>query len=186
MGLLEVVIVGCALSMDVFTMSVYKGLSIKKLTNSKILLVGIYFGASHLIAPLLGYLIGTEFEALVGGIAHWIAFTLLVLIGIKMLADAAIPEKYNPAEGLNFKSMFPLTIATSIDAFAIGITFSLLTVNITSAILIIASITFCFAVIGVKLGHKFGVKKYKRWVEALAGLILIGMGIKTLLDYFYY
>lgn len=126
--------------------------------------------------------IGTTFESLVTEIDHWIAFGLLVFIGINMLKEAFSNDSENCNDNIDFKSMVVLAIAISIDALAVGITFAFLQTNIILATLAIGIITFVICIIGVKIGNKFG-DKYERKAETVGGLILIFMGIKILLEH---
>ena len=182
MGILEVVLVAIGLAMDAFAVSICKGLSMKKMSWKKAIIVGGYFGIFQGLMPVIGYFLGTTFENLVTKIDHWIAFVLLVFIGINMLKEAFGNESENCNDNVDFKTMVVLAIATSIDALAVGITFAFLKTNIVLASILIAIITFVVCIIGVKIGNKFG-DKYERKAETVGGLILIFMGIKILLEH---
>lgn len=182
MGVLEIVLISIGLAMDAFAVSICKGLSMKKMSWKKALIVALYFGIFQGVMPVIGYLLGTSFESLVTKIDHWIAFGLLLLIGINMLKEAFGNEAESCNDNVDFKTMVVLAIATSIDALAIGITFAFLQVNIIFASLMIGVITFVICIIGVKIGNKFG-DKYERKAETVGGLILILMGIKILLEH---
>lgn len=182
MGILEIILVAIGLAMDAFAVSICKGLSMKKMNWRKAIIVGAYFGVFQGLMPIIGYFLGTTFETFVTKIDHWIAFGLLVFIGINMLKEAFSEETENCNDNVDFKTMIILAIATSIDALAVGITFAFLGVNILSSAVIIAIITFLVCVIGVKIGNKFG-DKYERKAEIVGGLILILMGIKILLEH---
>ena len=182
MGILEVVLVAIGLAMDAFAVSICKGLSMKKMSWKKAIIVGGYFGIFQGLMPVIGYFLGTTFENLVTKIDHWIAFVLLVFIGINMLKEAFGNEAENCNDNVDFKTMVVLAIATSIDALAVGITFAFLKTNIVLASILIAIITFVVCIIGVKIGNKFG-DKYERKAETVGGLILIFMGIKILLEH---
>ena len=182
MGILEVVLVAIGLAMDAFAVSICKGLSMKKMSWKKAIIVGGYFGIFQGLMPVIGYFLGTTFENLVTKIDHWIAFGLLVFIGINMLKEAFGKDCENCNDNVDFKTMLVLAIATSIDALAVGITFAFLKTNIVLASILIAIITFVVCIIGVKIGNKFG-DKYERKAETVGGLILIFMGIKILLEH---
>ena len=182
MGILEVVLIAIGLAMDAFAVSICKGLSMKKMSWKKAIIVGGYFGIFQGLMPVIGYFLGTTFENLVTKIDHWIAFVLLVFIGINMLKEAFGNESENCNDNVDFKTMVVLAIATSIDALAVGITFAFLKTNIVLASILIAIITFVVCIIGVKIGNKFG-DKYERKAETVGGLILILMGIKILLEH---
>ena len=182
MGALEVVLIAIGLAMDAFAVSICKGLSMKKMNWKKALIIGAYFGIFQGLMPVIGYFLGSTFESLVTKIDHWIAFGLLVFIGVNMLKEAFSKDSENCNDNIDFKTMVLLAIATSIDALAVGITFAFLKTNILLAGLSIGIITFVICVIGVKIGSKFG-NKYERKAETVGGLILILMGIKILLEH---
>lgn len=131
--------------------------------------------------PFIGYLIGTQFKIYITSIDHWIAFALLLFIGIKMIRESQCTyEKLE--DSFNLKNMTVLALATSIDALAVGITFAFLQVNIIFAISLIGITTFILSFIGVKIGNILGIK-LKSKAELAGGIILIGMGIKILLEH---
>lgn len=182
MGILEIIIIAIGLAMDAFAVSICKGLSMKKMSWKKGLIIGGYFGFFQALMPLIGYLLGIGFQDKVTGIDHWIAFILLGIIGINMIKEALSKEEEERNDSVNFKEMIVLAIATSIDALAVGITMAFLEVNIAIAITIIGIITFAISVIGVKIGNIFG-NKYEKKAEFAGGIILILMGIKILLEH---
>lgn len=182
MGILEIILIAIGLAMDAFAVSICKGLSMKKMSWKKATIISGYFGIFQGIMPLIGYLLGTSFKSVVTKIDHWIAFGLLVFIGMNMLKEAFANETENFNDKIDFKTMIILAIATSIDALAVGITFAFLKTNIAVASFIIIVITFVISALGVKIGNKFG-DKYERKAEAVGGLILIFMGIKILLEH---
>lgn len=181
MGLWELLIIAVGLSMDAFAVSVCKGLSVKKVQKTHIIIVGLYFGGFQALMPLIGYLLGSSFQSLVESIDHWIAFLLLAFIGANMIRESRSESEQLDAS-FSAKSMFPLAIATSIDALAVGITFAFLNVHIVPAVSFIGSITFILSAVGLKLGNTFGAK-YKSKAEFAGGLVLILMGIKILLEH---
>ena len=131
---------------------------------------------------LLGYFLGTTFEGVVTNIDHWIAFILLSIIGIKMVKESFSKETKNYNDDVSVKTMLILSIATSIDALAVGITFAFLQTNIVLAAILIGLVTFILSVIGVKIGNQFGIK-YEKRAEIIGGIILILIGIKILLEH---
>lgn len=182
MDVLEILLIAVGLAMDAFAVSVCKGLSMKKMSWNKAIIVGLYFGIFQGLMPVIGFLLGTSFASLVIQIDHWIAFVLLGFIGGNMLKEAFSNESENRNDNVDFKTMIVLAIATSIDALAIGITFAFLKVNLILSVLMIGIITFILSIIGVKIGNKFG-DRYERKAEMAGGLILILMGIKILLEH---
>ena len=181
MGLIEILILAIGLSMDAFAVSICKGLSVKKLSPKHCLIAGLYFGGFQAGMPLLGYLLGTQFESLITNIYHWIAFVLLGLIGTNMIKESfGKPDELD--DSFSVRAMIPLAIATSIDALAIGVTFACLKVEILSAVTLIGVTTFVLSAIGVKIGNVFGCK-FKSKAEFIGGAVLILMGLKILLEH---
>lgn len=180
MGLLELFILAVGLSMDAFAVSICKGLSLGKIRLKHMCIAGAWFGGFQALMPLLGYLLGSFFADFVTKYAHWIAFALLAFLGGKMIKEALGSEERVDAS-MDIRSMLLLAIATSIDAFAVGVSFAFLQVSIVPAISFIGSITFVCSAVGVKVGSIFGMK-YKSKAELCGGVILILIGIKTMLD----
>ena len=173
MNILDILFIGLGLSMDAFAVSVCKGLAMKKMNVKKALICGLY----------LGYLLGSGFKNVVSSIDHWIAFVLLGIIGINRIKEAKSCDVVNDA--MDVKTMVTLSVATSIDALAIGVTFAFLKVNIVPAISIIGLITFVCCFTGVKLGSIFG-KKLKTKAEVMGGLVLILIGTKILIEHLFF
>lgn len=181
MGLLELFILAVGLSMDAFAVSICKGLSVRKLRPKHSLITGLYFGGFQAGMPLIGYLLGTQFESLITSIDHWIAFVLLGIIGVNMIRESfGEPEELN--DSFSFRTMLPLAIATSIDALAVGVTFAFLRVDIIPAVSFIGITTFVLSAIGVKIGNVFGAK-FKSKAEFIGGAVLVLMGLKILLEH---
>ena len=180
MGLTEIFLVGIGLSMDAFAVSICKGLKMHKLNLMQTALISFFFGFFQALMPFLGWLIGTSFYRYVEKVDHWIAFFLLAVIGIKMIIEAFKNEEETDI-GFDLKELFLLAIATSIDAFAVGITFAFLKIDIFISVLIIGITTFVFSATGVFIGHKFG-EICKRKAEVAGGVILLLIGIKILLE----
>lgn len=182
MSLFDLFLLAVGLSMDAFAVSVCKGLALPKIDVKKTCIVGLWFGGFQAGMPLLGYLLGKQFEKYITSIDHWIAFILLGIIGISMLREAFSKEQEPENASLGVKTMLILAIATSIDALAVGITFAFLRVNIVPAVTFIGVITFLLSGIGVKVGNVFGMK-YKAKAEIAGGVLLILMGLKILLEH---
>lgn len=182
MGNLEIFLIAIGLAMDAFAVSICKGLSIKKINLKKICVIGAYFGIFQAGMPVIGYLLGKRFESFVIQIDHWIAFILLGFIGVNMIREALSKEIEENNDDLGFKTMIILSIATSIDALAIGITFAFLRVDILFSALITGIITFVISSLGVVIGNKFG-STYGKKAEFFGGLILIIIGIKILFEH---
>ena len=186
MGILELALIGVGLSMDAFAASVCKGLSMKKVDVKYGLVLAVFFGGFQALMPLLGWLLGSRFQQYITSIDHWVAFILLLILGAKMIIDAVREEDEGICQSdhmiFDFKEMFMLAIATSIDALAVGITFAFLQVKILSSVSLIGCITFCFSIGGVFIGNVFG-SRFKKPAAVAGGLILICIGTKILLEH---
>lgn len=182
MTLFNLFLIAVGLSMDAFAVSVCKGLAMEKAPLKKAAIAGIWFGGFQALMPLVGYLLGSQFEKYITSIDHWIAFILLGLIGGNMIKESFSKEEEETSSTMYFKEMFLLAVATSIDALAVGITFAFLQVNILPAVSLIGITTFVLSVIGVKVGNLFG-SRYKSRAELAGGIILILIGIKILLEH---
>lgn len=189
MGIIELLLTAIGLSMDAFAVSVCKGLGMKKLNYKQGIIIGLYFGVFQAAMPLIGYFLGSTFAKYINAFDHWIAFILLGFIGGKMLIDAikSKDEEEVLAEDkpLNHKELFVLAIATSIDALAVGIAFACLNVNLVSSVSMIGITTLILSFIGVCIGHKFG-NKFEKKAEIAGGLVLIGIGIKILIEHLFF
>ena len=182
MGAIEILLISIGLAMDAFAVSVCKGLAMKKMNWKKAAIIGLYFGIFQAVMPVIGYFLGTTFEKFITYVDHWVAFILLVGIGINMVKEAFNKESENRNDNVDMKTMLVLSIATSIDALAIGITFACLKIHIVMPVITIGLITFIISVIGVKIGNRFG-NKYEKKAEIMGGVILILLGIKILLEH---
>ena len=188
MGIGEICLLGVGLAMDAFAVSICKGLQMRKFQLKQALWMGIFFGGFQALMPLLGWLLGAMFAEHIMQYSHWIAFILLVFIGGKMLLESIRQKKESTEEvtgspdKVDFRELFLLAVATSIDALAVGVTFSMMPdVNIFLAILLIGLITLAISMIGVKIGNLFG-DRFEKQAGILGGCILIAIGVKILLE----
>ncbi|MCI8553026.1 MAG: manganese efflux pump [Lawsonibacter sp.] len=182
MQLYELFILAVSLSMDAFAVSICKGLSTGRPRLGHCLTCGGWFGGFQALMPLIGWLLGVRFQGMIVSIDHWIAFVLLALIGFNMVRESRGGEAEELDCSFSPRAMFPLAVATSIDALAVGVTFAFLQVDILPAVLFIGVTTFILSAAGVKVGAVFG-SRFKSKAELAGGLILIGMGIKILLEH---
>ena len=176
-------------SMDAFAVSICKGLSMRKATLKASAICGGWFGGFQALMPLIGYFVGSLFANAIQNFDHWVAFGLLALIGINMLREAFgkdEDEECGCSEAdLSFKTMFVMAIATSIDALAGGVSLAMDNMGLVKSMITIALIgivTFAMSAVGVKIGNVFG-SRYEKKAEAVGGFILIGLGIKVLIDH---
>ncbi len=183
MNFIDIFLIGVALSMDAFAVSICKGLSVKRVSAKHVLTVGVYFGGFQALMPTLGFLLGYKFESFITNIDHWIAFVLLAIIGGNMIREAlGKDEDDEKNDDFSFKAMLPLAVATSIDALAVGISFAFLGVDIVTAALLIGTTTFVLSGVGIFVGNIFG-SKYKSKAELAGGVVLILIGLKILLEH---
>lgn len=204
MSFFELFLLTVGLSMDAFAVAICSGLTMKKLNVKKSIIIGLYFGIFQAVMPVIGYLIATLFAELIITYDHWVAFILLVFLGMKMIIESLKKEGCSDREcpetvctdrkckgrierekeetSVKPSTMLPLAIATSIDALAVGVSFAFIHVSIVPAVSFIGVITFTLSVLGVKIGNVFGMR-YKSKAEVLGGIILILIGLKILLEH---
>ncbi|MCL2831556.1 MAG: manganese efflux pump MntP family protein [Treponema sp.] len=186
MSFLEIAIIAVGLSMDAFAVSVTLGLSVKKLTLIQFLIPGIFFGFFQALMPLIGYFGGTYFAYKIQFLDHWIAFILLGFIGGKMIKDSFSQDDEKPKNySFGFGAMLVMAVATSIDALAVGITFSFFALNIFIVIMITGLTTFIISTAGVKIGNFFG-ERFNFKMELIGGAFLILLGIKILIEHLFF
>lgn len=182
MGIAELVIIAVGLSMDAFAVSIGKGLSLRQIKLRHVLSVGLWFGGFQALMPLIGYLLGATFTAVVSDFDHWIAFFLLGIIGFNMIRDSFSKEEEKHDDDFSFRTMLMLAVATSIDALAVGVSFAFLSVDLWISVVLIGLITFAFSAVGLKIGNIFG-NKYKSKAEFTGGVVLVLMGVKILVEH---
>ena len=185
MNFVTLILLAFGLSMDAFAVSVSNGICYGRLKLKTIIIMAGAFGFFQGFMPLMGYILGLTFSEFIDTIDHWVAFLILLALGIHMMYEAA--KNYFSSKDecktnvCTNKSIFFQGIATSIDAFAAGVGFAFIDANIFFAVFTIAIITFLTSIAGVYIGRKFrGV--IKSYAELLGAVILIGIGIKLLLD----
>jgi len=183
MSLPTIFFIALALAMDAFAASIASGIAIKSLRIRHALTIAIWFGLFQAIMPLLGWFGGSELRSYISEIDHWVVFGLLSLIGCKMIYESfqlhPIETRFNPME---VHVLFLLSVATSLDAFAAGVSFALLHISVITPILIIGVVTFVLSFIGVWIGDR-GTHFFEKRIEMVAGLILIAIGINVLISH---
>ena len=182
MGFAELFLIGVGLSMDAFAAAVCKGLGMRTMRWRQGAVVALLFGGFQAAMPLLGWVLGRQFESYITSIDHWIAFVLLSLIGGNMIREALSREEEDCDPSLAPAAMLLLAVATSIDALAVGVTLAFLQVELIPAVTLIGVCTFLLSAAGVKIGHLFGMK-YKSRAELLGGAVLVLIGLKILLEH---
>lgn len=184
MSIAELILLSLGLAMDAFSVSVCKGLSMKKIDYKGAAATALFFGVFQGIMPLIGYFLGSRFEKFISTYSHWIAFILLGFIGGKMILEVikgSDDEESILEYKLDIKELFILAVATSIDALAVGVIFAAQKTNLLVSVSVIGGITFAVCLIGVIIGNRFG-SKYEKKAELAGGIVLILIGAKLLID----
>jgi len=183
MDIITVLIVALGLAMDAFAVSISSGLAIKKINIGHAFRIAFFFGAFQALMPVVGWLAGLGLKDFISAIDHWIAFVLLSVVGGKMIYESTFLDKEKEEKDtLNIYVLLILSIATSIDALAVGLTLSFLNVHIASPAIIIGIVTFVLSFLGVYIGDRFG-HFFESKIEIAGGVILIGIGIKILFQH---
>ena len=189
MTLVEIFLVGVGLSMDAFAVAICKGLAMPRVNRKQTLLIGLYFGVFQAVMPLTGWLLGSQFARRVTKMAPWIAFVLLAWIGGSMIRESLSKDEEEAEREerltVDHKELLMLAVATSIDALAVGVSFSMVEISISigAAVILIGCTTFVISLAGVFIGKAFGAK-YEKRAEFVGGAILILIGLKILLEHF--
>ena len=181
MKIYELILISIALSMDALSVSICKGLSIKYKFERNSLIIATSFSFFQMLMPLIGYFLVSKLSPILSDFNHLIASILLFIIGFNMIKESYQEENIKSA--LSISELLVLSLATSIDAMAVGITFSFLKVNLPLAIFLIGLMAFIFSLIGVNLGKIIG-KKFEKKAEILGGVVLIILSLKILLEHF--
>jgi putative Mn2+ efflux pump MntP len=182
--LLEIIGVAIGLAMDASAVSIADGISIKNIKQKDALRIALSFGLFQAIMPLIGWALGLSFRTFIESFDHWIAFGLLFVIGVHMILEAFQKKEPDCAKRncLNPKTLIVMSIATSIDALAAGISFSVLKMDIWLPIAIIGAITFVLSYVFLMTGNKLG-NRFGKGMDFIGGAILIAIGIKILLEH---
>lgn len=188
--MLAYVIAGFALAMDAFAVSVSAGICVADLRFRHALRAAFAFGFFQFAMPLLGFFLGSGFAAYIRGWDHWLAFGLLALVGAKMIKESfEIRDEASCSEDdlkkknvLDPRTLLVLAVATSIDALAVGVSYSVIGAPIWLAAGIIGVVTFALCLVGCEFGKRIGAR-FERWAEVAGGLALIGIGAKILIEH---
>lgn len=183
MSVFTIIFIALGLSFDAFAVSIVSGVSIRDLKIKNAFRIAIFFGLFQAFMPIMGFFLGGKLRSIISDIDHWVVFCILFLVGCKMIYEATRPKRNaDKKDPLNIYVLFLLSIATSLDAFSVGITFAFLKIAIIGPVIIIGVITFALSFFGVFLGNKTG-HFFERKIEALGGLILIAIGTKILIEH---
>ena len=184
MSLFTLLVIAVGVSADAFAVAIAKGLHMRRITVRDAGALAISFGLFQALMPLAGWLLGRTFRDYIVEVDHWIAFGLLVLIGIKMIREALSPadEGEDGSRGIRLRELLLLSVATSIDALAVGISFAFLDVAILPAVTLIGILTAVVTLLGVVIGHRAG-GRFGRPAEMVGGVILILIGTRILFEH---
>lgn len=179
-------LIGIGLSFDSFAVSVSCGLMKQEIKFKQAALVAGFLAFFQALFPIIGWFFGTKINSLIASVDHWIAFGLLAIIGVKMIIEGVKPEgilkNFNP---FNLRVLIGLSIATSIDALVVGLSFGFLDIPILFPVLVIGAVTFIAAMLGMLFGKNVPAKRSHKLI-ILGGIILIAIGIKTLVEHFWF
>lgn len=184
MGFVELFLLAVGLSMDAFSVSICKGLGMRRVNWRVTLALALAFGGFQAGMPVIGWAVGSQFMWLIEPVDHWIAFILLGFIGGNMIREALSDEEDDTGEvdHIDLTELLMLAVATSIDALTVGIAFASLSVNIWLSVALIGVTTFFFSIAGVLIGNQFGMR-YQKPAQIAGGVILILIGTKVLLEH---
>lgn len=187
MTIIDLIVISVALAMDAVAVSIAQGLRMRRPPWSAALLLAGAFGLFQAGMPLMGWLLSSWSAEIVGAAAPWVAFVLLALIGGHMIKEFFDHDDEDDSEDavrkVTLALVVPLAIATSIDAFAVGVTFGVLKVSIVPAVTLIGVITFALSLIAVLIGSRVG-QRLGKWAELAGGVVLILIGLRILLESF--
>jgi len=183
MDIITVIFIAFGLAMDAFAVSVANGITTKQLKINNALKMAMFFGSFQAFMPVLGWLAGLSLRGFISGVDHWMAFGLLSLIGCKMIYESVKTEAgEKEITALNIYVLLMLSVATSIDALAVGLSFAFLRISIATPVVVIGAVTFLLSFLGASLGSRLGHFLGKK-IEIIGGLILVGIGVKILVEH---
>lgn len=181
METLTILFIAVGLAMDAFAVSITSGFEMKRYDLNETLRIAVSFGFFQFLMPVLGWSAGVGIRAFISSVDHWVAFGLLGAIGGKMLFESMGPGR-RAGRAMDRRKLLALSLATSIDALAVGMSLSLLNIFIITPAIFIGIVTFLLSLLGVLIGHKFG-HFFENKARFAGGLILIGIGLKILIEH---
>ena len=183
MSWLNMLSIAVALAMDAFAVAVAVGLLLPKVTARHVYRLALHFGLFQFMMPILGWVAGFAVSQHVAAYDHWVAFGLLVLLGAKMLhgaiSETGIPAKPDPTRGL---MLIALSLATSVDALAVGLSLAFLRVSIWLPSVVIGLVAALLTVVGIRFGARLGAR-WRRWAALAGGVVLLIIGLRILLSH---
>jgi putative Mn2+ efflux pump MntP len=183
MNFFDILFLAVGLAMDAFAVSVSAGVKKEIRSFRPVFRLSFHFGLFQFMMPIIGWLVGFYIQSYIENFDHWIAFGLLAFIGGRMIYSSLDKDndtaKNNPSKGMN---LIILSVATSIDALAVGFSLAIVKVDIWYPSLLIGIITAIISLIGLEVGYRLGLKFGKK-MEIAGGVVLILIGLKILLEH---
>lgn len=172
--------IAVGLAMDAFAVSIAAGMAVETVTPRHVFRVGFHFGLFQFLMPIVGWLVGGSLAQQIGAYDHWVAFGLLAFVGGKMLWEARgekdCQSNRDPTRGL---TLITLSLATSIDALAVGLSMALLGVSVWLPSVVIGVVAAAMSALGITFGSRLG-SRWEHWAEAIGGVVLILIGLQVL------
>lgn len=183
-AMIEILLIPVSVAMDAFAVSIGKGLTVTRVRPVDVIKTALWFGGFQALFPLLGFFAANTFSKYVTAVDHWIIFALLAFIGGNMIREAFGEEEENSRETAQFdwRHMLPLAVACSIDAFAVGVSFAFMQVNIWFSVIVIGVVTGAFSAAGLYIGRVFGAR-WQKPAQIAGGAVLVLIGLKVLLEH---
>ena len=183
-AMIEILLISVSVDMDAFAVSIGKGLTVTRVRPVDAIKTALWFGGFQALFPLLGFFAANTFSKYVTAVDHWIIFALLAFIGGNMIREAFGEEEENSRETAQFdwRHMLPLAVACSIDAFAVGVSFAFMKVNIWFSVIVIGVVTGAFSAAGLYIGRVFGAR-WQKPAQIAGGAVLVLIGLKVLLEH---
>ena len=183
-AMIEILLISVSVAMDAFAVSIGKGLTVTRVRPVDVITTALWFGGFQALFPLLGFFAANTFSKYVTAVDHWIIFALLAFIGGNMIREAFGEEEENSRETAQFdwRHMLPLAVACSIDAFAVGVSFAFMKVNIWFSVIVISVVTGAFSTVGLYIGRVFGAR-WQKPAQIAGGAVLVLLGLKVLLEH---
>lgn len=183
-AMIEILLISVSVAMDAFAVSIGKGLTVTRVRPVDVIKTALWFGGFQALFPLLGFFAANTFSKYVTAVDHWIIFALLAFIGGNMIREAFGEEEENSRETAQFdwRHMLPLAVACSIDAFAVGVSFAFMKVNIWFSVIVISVVTGAFSTVGLYIGRVFGAR-WQKPAQIAGGAVLVLLGLKVPLEH---
>lgn len=185
MGIVGIILLAISLAMDCFSVSLASGMILKRIHRPTLLKMAFFFGLFQALMPLVGWFVAGLFSSLIRDYDHWIAFGLLSLLGVRMIIESFKKQEDCHFDPKRLSVILTLAVATSIDALAVGVTFAFIKMTVDQmlvAVGIIGLVSFVFSIAGTYIGV-VACRRFKFRMEWVGGLVLIGLGVKILVEH---